>query len=364
MNRIIISVTNDLVTDQRVIRTCECLNELGFEILLVGRKLKNSLDVNLPYDYQRFQLFFNKGFLFYAEFNLRLFFKLLMTRKKFLYANDLDTLLPNFLVSRLTSSKLIYDSHEYFTEVPELISRPGTKKFWSAMEGYIFPKLKNVLTVNHKIAELYKKKYRTDISVIRNVPSATLHNEHHDLHEFGTGAKIILYQGALNKGRGLELMIDAMELLEGYRLVIVGDGDLSKILRQRVSEKSLNEKIIFLGKISPDRLVHLTKQADIGLSLEEPLGLNYLYCLPNKLFDYIRAGIPVLVSDLPLLTGVLKDYNIGEILTDRNPHSLAEAIAYIVSNKKNYKKGLQVAASEFNWEKEKTKLIQFINSIE
>ena len=115
MKRILISVTNDLATDQRVHKVCETLQEFGFEILLIGRKLPNSLPVNRNYKTTRMNLIFNKGFLFYTEYNLRLFLKLLFTKKDILLANDLDTLLPNFLISRIQNTKLVYDSHELFT---------------------------------------------------------------------------------------------------------------------------------------------------------------------------------------------------------------------------------------------------------
>ena len=170
MNRIIISASNDLATDQRIYRTCECFNEMGFEILLIGRHGKTVLPYDKHIKIRRFSLLFNKGFLFYADLNIRLFWKLLFTPKQMLFSNDLDTLLPNYLVSRLTSTPLIYDSHELFTEVPELISRKYVRGFWMKLEGLIFPRLKNVITVNRKIADYYSAKYGVPVEVIRNVP--------------------------------------------------------------------------------------------------------------------------------------------------------------------------------------------------
>ena len=106
MKRIIVSVTNDLVTDQRVDKTCDVLTEIGFEVILVGRKLKNSLPIHRKYSTKRFRLVFNKGILFYAEYNTRLFLFLLFSRKSFLFSNDLDTLLPNYLISKIQKKKL------------------------------------------------------------------------------------------------------------------------------------------------------------------------------------------------------------------------------------------------------------------
>ncbi len=140
MKRIIVSVTNDLTTDQRVAKVCDTLTKMGFSVLLIGRKLKNSENINRNYKIVRFRLLFNKGFLFYAEYNLRLFFKLLFLKKDVLLSNDLDTLLPNYLIHKIFKTKLVYDSHELFTEVPELTNRPFVQKFWLTIEKNIFTK--------------------------------------------------------------------------------------------------------------------------------------------------------------------------------------------------------------------------------
>ncbi|MGI9532014.1 glycosyltransferase [Lutimonas sp.] len=364
MNRIVISVTNDLVTDQRVIKTCECFNELGFEILLIGRKWKSSPEANFPFKTYRFRLFFNHGFLFYAEYNLRLFFKLLFLKKQILYANDLDTLLPNYLVSKISTCKLIYDSHEYFTEVPELISRPRVKWFWSQIEEKIFPKLKNVITVSPKIAEIYTSKYQVPVTVVRNVPKKYRSKTDPSFNLRKKDHHIIVYQGALNMGRGLELMIKTMPLLKDCLLIIVGQGDIGAALKDQVKHLHLQEQVIFLGRIVPDELIGITRQADVGISLEENLGLSYRYCLPNKVFDYIQAEIPVLVSDLPLLKKLVKDFEIGKTLTSRNPEFMAQQIKELIKNKTFYKTGLKKASEIYTWDKEKKVLIDFITNIE
>ena len=132
--RIIVSVTNDLTTDQRVAKICNSLTDLNLEVILVGRILKKSIQINRNYSTKRFKLWFNKGPLFYANYNIRLFFFLLFTKTDFLWSNDLDTLLANHIISKWKSKKLIFDSHEYFTEVPELIDRPKVQKIWKRLE--------------------------------------------------------------------------------------------------------------------------------------------------------------------------------------------------------------------------------------
>ena len=169
MKRIIVSVTNDLVNDQRIFKVCNTLKELDYDILLIGRKLSNSLPISRDYKTYRMRLLFNTSFLFYVEYSIRLFFKILFSKKDILLSNDLDTLLPNYLISHLQKKKLVYDSHELFTEIPELIHRPRVQNVWLKIEQLIFPRLKNVYTVNKKIADIYSKKYNVDVNVIRNI---------------------------------------------------------------------------------------------------------------------------------------------------------------------------------------------------
>ena len=170
MQRIIVSVSNDLDTDQRVKKVCQTLFDLGFEVILIGRLLPNSLPLKRSYKTVRLQLFFNKGFLFYAELNIRLFFKLLFGKPDILLSNDLDTLLPNFLIHKILKIKLVYDSHELFTEIPELKNRPGIKKIWTTIEKSILPNVDNMYTVNSQIAAYYHSKYRIPVQVIRKLP--------------------------------------------------------------------------------------------------------------------------------------------------------------------------------------------------
>ena len=363
MQKIIISVTNDLTTDQRVDKVCNSLINIGFDVLLIGRKLPNSLPLQLNYKTHRIKLFFNKGFLFYAEYNIRLFFYILFKKKEILLSNDLDTLLANYLISKIQNKKLVYDSHELFTEVPELVNRPKTQKIWRKLEKNILPKLKNTYTVCQSIADYYNKKYKTDFKVVRNIPvfSNIQHKEviNHALQPKTKDQipKIIIYQGALNKGRGIELMIKTMQYLDNCKFVIVGDGDISEELKTLVKYENLINEIEFLGKKTPSELKKITPQADLGISIEEDLGLNYHFALPNKIFDYIHANIPVLGSDLPEMKQIVSDYQVGEIIQNRNPEKLARQIQNILNKESDFwNKNLKKATLDLQWQKEEKQL--------
>ena len=331
---------------------------------MIGRLRKNSGLLERPYALKRMKLFFDRGFAFYAEFSLRLFWMLLGQRKDLLYANDLDTLLPNFLISRISGVPLVYDSHEYFTEVPELLERPNTRSFWLSIEEFVFPRLNPVITVNEELARIYQERYRVPVEVIRNVPELIPgKNDVENSRGFRENHTLI-YQGALNMGRGIELMIDSMPLLDDCTLILAGEGDISAALKTRVESKGLTDRILFKGRLDPKVLRDLTRTADLGLSLEEDLGLNYRYALPNKIFDYIHAGIPVVVSDLPVMGGFVREHKVGEILSDRSPEALARRVREVLSKRETYSPCLNAAALEFNWDNEKVKFLKLLENLE
>ena len=362
MPKIIVSVTNDLATDQRVHKVCNSLTNQGFAVTLLGRKLKNSPKLYRNYTTKRFKLLFNKGFLFYAEYNLRLFVYLLFQKKDILLSNDLDTLLANYLVSTVQQTKLVYDSHELFTEVPELINRPKTQNIWLKIEKFALPKLNNCYTVCDSIAAYYNKKYQTNFKVIRNVPVLTEINSNYQFPFAINNKKIILYQGALNIGRGIELLIDTMNYLENTIFVIIGTGDIENQLKQRVKDNNLNDKVKFLGRVTPNELKNITPKVDLGISLEEDLGLNYYFALPNKIFDYIHAEIPVLVSNLPEMKKIVTNYKIGEIAIEREPEKLAKQLKNILKTPKSYySENLRKAKNSLNWQEESKKLQDVFN---
>ena len=312
-----------------------------------------------PYPVKRLSLVFQKGFLFYAEFNIRLFFLLLLTQKNTLFSNDLDTLLPNFIVSKMQGKELIFDSHELFSEVPELENRKFVKSVWCRIERGILPKLKKVITVSESISKHYMHHYGVQAVGIRNLPMEVPLNP--EPFPFPIkNKKAILYQGSVNVGRGLELMIETIKLLDDFILIIIGAGDILEGLEQKILIEQLENKVKFLGKVLPNELKTFTPNANIGISLEEDLGLNYRYALPNKIFDYIQAEVPVIVSNLPEMKKLVDTYQIGEVLMKRSPEALAKLIRAM--DQKNYSRQLLEAKKQLNWSKEKVKLIQLLQS--
>jgi glycosyltransferase involved in cell wall biosynthesis len=373
-DRIIISVTSDLVTDQRVQRAAGTLKEAGYQVMLVGRVLSDSIEMKgKRFRITRFKLWVNKGPFFYLNYNLRLFWYLLWNQADILLSNDLDTLPANFLVSKIKGIPLVYDSHEYFTGVPELSQRPKVKAIWKRIESFIVPKIQYAYTVNSSIAQLYEDEYKIKFNVIRNMPEmkfqirTDLDIIKRELRLPSDKAIIILQGAGINIQRGAEEAVQAMQYVENAILLIIGSGDVIPALKLMVVELRLNEKVKFEPKKSPSELFLYTLCADLGLSLDKNTNLNYRFSLPNKIFDYIQAGVPILASDLPEVKKIIEGYNIGCISPDHNVKNLATLMNKMIDNKEmrlTWQKNLKAASQELNWDHEKSKLLSIFSSID
>lgn len=370
MKRAIVSVINDLATDQRVHRHCLCLADNDFQVQLVGRKLGSSAELDArTYATHRFNLPFERGPLFYATYNIRLFFFLLFSKVDLLFSNDLDTLLPNYLVSKMKGVDLIYDSHEFFSEVPEIQNRPSVKRFWQRLESAILPRLKWMMTVNDSIAKCYKDAYNVVMRVHRNLPMAQSSNGTVNCGELGVPVnfKMIVLQGAgINVARGAEEAVEAMRYIEDAKLMIIGSGDVIDTLKKMAEDDGIKGKVIFKGKLPYEEMMKFTHCADLALSLDKDTNLNYRFSLPNKLFDYIQAGTPVLASDLPEVSKVINDHGVGWTLESHDPQTMAEQIKGILANDAdvtNKTQNCTKAASTLTWENERRILDEILHDI-
>jgi len=336
--RIIVSVSNDLSTDQRVKKVCSFLHEHGFEVILLGRKLPGSLALtDRPYKIKRFKLLFNKGALFYANLNIRLFFYLLFHKSEWLLSNDLDTLPANYHASRFSKKrKLVYDTHEIFCEVPELQNHPKKKNIWLSFEKRIFPKLKKVYTVNHSIANYYSEKYKVQPLVVRNISESQTSQQKKSRTELELPENkfIVIIQGSgININRGNEEVVKAFDYLnEEYLLLIIGNGDVIPALKKHVIENNLTKKVWFKPKMSYNEMMQYTSNCNLGISMDKDSNLNYKFSLPNKLFDFMHAGIPVLATNLPEIASIINQYQVGIIGNSHDPKHIADHITQLKNN--------------------------------
>lgn len=318
---------------------------------------------------RRLKLRFEKGALFYAALNVRLFLLLCLNKLDFLYANDLDTLPAAFLASKIKRKPLLYDSHELFTEVPELINRPQIQKFWKTIEKWMLPKLKEMITVNESIAKIFNDQYKINTSVVRNVPQKLESLNALSRIELGLEAhqKMLIIQGSgLNVQRGIEEAVLAMNQIEGAILFLVGDGDVIPEVKKMVAQNALEHKVRFISRLPYPELMRYTAAANLGLALDKPLSLNYQLALPNKVFDYIQGQTPILASPLIEVKQLIEKYDCGEIVESVNPACIAKSINQLFDNPERLaqlQKNCIPAAQLEHWDKDQETLKQVIRRV-
>jgi glycosyltransferase involved in cell wall biosynthesis len=339
MKKFVLMMTSDFTYDQRMNRIYDVISQDN-DIVIYHRNEKSIKTI------------FSSGFLFYLEFNLRLFTKLIFNRYDVVYAVDTDTLVAAGFASWFKKFYLIYDSHEYFIGVPELQDQMIKKFIWKTVENWFVKKTHLCLTVNDSLAQILSDEFQTRFYSIRNVPYLSIDVE----KDKGTNPYFI-YQGALNEGRGIEELIEVMKLFKQYHLYIVGDGDL-KMKLQEVARKFNLDNIVFTGKKLPSEIKEITSSALIGFNLLSKYSQSYYFSAANKCFDYINALIPSINMAFPEYLSINEKYGIGECIQNVDIKTITFAIEKILdtNNYSSYVDGCKRAREEYNWENESKKL--------
>lgn len=402
MQSIVFTVTNDISYDQRMHRICSSLAAHGFQVRIIGVNRVKSIPLPIPplygtsYQQQRLNCIFQKGPLFYIEFNIKLFIVLCSLSYDIACSIDLDTILPVWVATWLRGKKRVYDAHEYFTEMKEVRSRPRVQAFWKWIERTAVPHFKQGYTVNQHLADLFYEQLQIKLEVIRNLPSIS--NEPSLLHQntLQKGAvlaeepnkqvqliytftsnnliqlinnqfkfKFIIYQGAVNHGRAFEQLIPAMQWVNAP-LLIVGQGNFLAQTTALIQEYGLEQKVFIHPPIPPAELKMLTPMAHIGITLFEPEGINQYYSLANRFFDYMAAGIPQVCVNYPMYAEIVKEHPFTLLINDTKPSTIATALNNLLSDDVLYNRLQQEcskATKVLNWENESNQLISFYSRL-
>ena len=375
--RLFFTVTNDLVFDQRMIRICGSLARAGYEVTLVGRSAHDSLPLSrYPFRQRRLKTWSRKGKAFYFEYNLRLFLFLLFQKMDGLCAIDLDTILPCYAVSRLRGIPRVYDAHELFCEMQEVVSRPPVYKIWKKIERWCVPHFPHGYTVNGLIAAELHRLYGVEYKVIRNMPpletepavspqpAANSRTAFGDSPVFTGGdglprGRFLLYQGAVNEGRCFETLIPAMKTVDAP-LLICGDGNFMEQTRELVRQYGLEEKVIFKGMVRPEDLRRITPKAYIGVTLFDRKGISNYYSLANRWFDYMHAGVPQIAVGYPAYREINNSCPIAVLIDEPGIREISEALNQLLNNTQLYQTLLtncRQARLRYNWQEEEQKLV-------
>ena len=391
VKRVVFTVSNDLNYDQRMQRICSTLSEAGYDVTLVGRKRQSSdALVEQLYKQVRLNLWFEKGKLFYIELNVRLFYYLLAKPFDVVCGIDLDTIMPCWFASKLKLKTCVYDAHELFTEVPEVIDRPAVRRTWLWVERFVVKRINFFYTVSESVALEFERRYGLKPAVIRNLPLIKSGNHGGNGGEMQGGARsadeasvflretsvssvvsafetrTIIYRGAVNTGRGVEQSIEAMQSIVNAKLLIAGDGDILNEAKQLTRKLNLTDKVEFTGYASPSRLNELTQQSWLGLNLLNGESLNYKYSLANKFFDYIQCGVPQITMRFPEYERVNDEYNVAILIDELSPRAIVDAVNGLVENPELYRElklNCTKAAADLCWENERMKLLDFYRTL-
>ncbi|WP_235298969.1 glycosyltransferase family protein [Portibacter marinus] len=346
MKSIILCITNDFNYDRRIKRSTDALrkqfNVRVFDRLIHSRSSSDTI-----------RCWFSRGFLFYAEFNLRLLLKLLFNKVDIIGSIDYDTLPACTLAAKIKSCKLVFDAHELYEESMEIQSRKAIAKFWFGIGQICVPKVNRAYTVSHSLADYYMHLHRLPFQVIRNLPYSS-----QSVKTVGKAdKKIIIYQGVLNKGRMLELLVKVTNYLpQNFQVWILGEGDCGIDLR-----KMAGERVVFKSWVTPENLMMHTAQSFLGYNLLDDSSQSYEFSLANKFFDYMHAGIPSLNSPFPEYERYNERYNCCYTKHVDGAEQLASWILEIDKEQTVYEekcKNAQLAALDLNWQKEQNKLIR------
>ena len=352
--RIVCTVTNDLNYDQRMIRICTSLVNAGYDVTLVGFKRKHSKPIiDRPFKQVRIPVIAEQGKLLYVHYWIRLFFFLLFSKADVLCAIDLDTILPVYYASLLRGKKRVYDAHEIFTDLKEVISRPAVHKMWLWIANHTISKFPVGYTIGECYAEDFKKRYGVDYKVVRNatILKPVIIPEKKE--------RFILYQGAVNVGRCFEQLIPAMAHVDAT-LVVIGEGNFYDRAVALSKQCKLENKIIFKGYVPPAELGAYTIQAWVGITLFEDTSLSNRLSLANRFFDYMHYGVPQLCIKYPEYERVNATYEIATLIADATPENIAAALNKLLNDEAYYKtlqRNCLQAREHYCWQEEEKTLI-------
>lgn len=375
LSSVCLVVLNNFANDSRVLKEAISLNKTGYKVLVLAMLDRGQLSAEMVNGVQVQRIYLKTRSLLkikpvqlikYFEFLIKAYS--IARKYDIIHCNDLNALPIGVLCKFFHSSRVVYDAHEF-----EINRIPNQSKFSIRMlyllEKSLIGFADKVLTVSESIAVKYSEIYGIPKpELILNCPPMRISNVKANKFrdEFGISqdSEIFLYQGALSKGRGIEYLIDVFCRDEYHNLVLVfmGYGVLQNQI-QDVADKY--DRIFYKSAVSPDQVLVYTLSADYGISLIEDSSLSYRFCLPNKIFEYIMVGIPIIVSDLPEMKRVVEEYKVGVVIGSSSENDFIPAFIGKIGliKKSDLDDNFTKARNVFNWENQEKKLISIYNDL-
>jgi len=366
------AVFGDLRFDYRVFREAKALSQAGHRISIVASCFSavplegwNAFEIHpIPIDRSRSLR------LTYPVFWRQARQHLLAARADAYHAHDLDALWPAAQAARQRDVPLIYDSHELWTEQSSLVGRPAIRAFWALLERRLIRQVHRTIAVSSSIAQALQERYGLDpVAVVRNLPLYRPPIKSDRIRaELGIapGRPILLYQGGFLTENGLAEQIEAVAGLEEAALVLIGGGPTEKALKDQVQRAGLGEKVYFLPRVPFGELHAYTCAADLGLCLIKGTGRSFYYSMPNKLFEYLMAGLPVVASDFPEMRAVVEDTKAGAVADPQDVPGIRACLRALLGDaarRQAYGQAARAAARRYNWEQEAPRLVALYSAL-
>ncbi len=300
---------------------------------------------------------FEKGPLKFLEFNLKAFKYLLTNPPDIIHAHDLWVLPAAAMASFIHKRPLVYDAHEYYRDLLIFRRKRLSGWIWNMVEKLLIKQVHTLIAINSHQEKLYQKAYPGIKSMfLLNVPQKS----EDALPGFQEREKIILYQGLFRPGRGLEYLLPALANTPVGELWLIGGGELEAFLKHQVKTLGLQSRVRFLGFLPYDQILNLTARARVGVALFSGKHLNYRYAAPNKFFEYIQAGTPVIATRIPSFQEFLQEYEVGDLIDEfQLPDKLPALFEHYLLKEDYWQNKHQQcvkAREKWNWEIESLKL--------
>lgn len=361
--KIIFTVTNDISYDQRMSRICTSLANAGYDVTIIGFERVNSIPLaERPYRQIRIKGIPEKGKMLYFKYWIKLYRLLLQLEADAICAIDLDTILPVYRATRRKGIRRVYDAHEIFTELKEVVVKRSSTIIWGRMAKKLIPRFPHGYTIGKYYAQYFRERYGVSYEIVRN---ATVLREDHT-PDPAEKKKYILYQGAVNHGRCFEQLIPAMKAVDAD-LIICGNGNFFEQAQALTREHGLTGKIHFKGYIPPAQLREYTREAAIGITLFEADNvLSNYYSMANRFFDYMHHGVAQLCNAYPEYVDVNKKYEIAVLVPDTSPETIADALNKLVKDdafRIRLGSNALEARKEYCWQEEEKRLLNFYDQL-
>ncbi|MGC8595292.1 MAG: glycosyltransferase [Candidatus Kryptoniota bacterium] len=368
---VLIISSSDPVYDTRSSKFYSALLQAGYSARLVGitdeeTNLTNNWTVR---GITRAKITSRSGKKFFFQFYRKIIPLVYHQPARIVIAADLFAIPPAIIAKKKFSNvwpypKLVYDSKELYSELPSLKMKKTSFYFWTIIEKISSGYIDHLLTVNESIANLLSQRWRKKITVIMNVPDCEI-AETHAHKDFDT--IYLAFSGGMQRGRGITNLVKLLSYLPtNYHLKLIGDGDLTESIVELSIKQNVADRVHMLGRVKNYEVVSQLRQAHIGIYLMENTGLCHYLALPNKLFQYICAGLPVVASDFPEMKRIIDRYKVGITVSPENLKAVAGSIRSIIEDDKRYdeyRANCIKASEELNWNAEKDKFIEIIDSL-